>query len=270
MARDLGLANRIRAKGVRVVEVAGWQTRGSSTFAPRGSVNHHTAGPKSGATPSLNICINGRAGLSGPLCNVYQSRDPSGNDIAYIVASGRANHAGKGGWRGLTGNSSMHGLEIEHPGLTDVPVHRLEIAARIQAAFLEFSSRDANLCCQHFEWTTRKIDFNRLAPFTPNSFRDRVRFWIGRTSGSAPAPVPAPKPTPVPLPPIDEEEDEMIVLLAPGKPPRVIFGGRQFGFRDQTQWANFRWGVAAAGKKLVEWKVSVNQYDYMIKQYPGS
>lgn len=158
MGYDTGLADRLRAAGLDVVEVAGWQTRGSSSFSPRGSVNHHTAGPASGATPSLNTIVYGRPDLAGPLANVMQSREPDGNDRAYVVAAGRANHAGEGGWKGLSGNSSVWGLEIEHTGIDPLPQHRQEIAARIHAAMF---TGDPAMVCQHFEWCEppgRKID----------------------------------------------------------------------------------------------------------------
>jgi hypothetical protein len=152
--RDTGIADRLRRAGLRVIEVAGWQTAGSESFDPAGSVNHHTAGPSSGATPSLVTCIEGRPDLPGPLCNVYQSREPA-EDIAYVIASGRANHAGEGGWRGLSGNASVYGLEIEHTGTGPVPEPRLQLAARIHAAMFP---GDPGYVCQHSEWTGRKID----------------------------------------------------------------------------------------------------------------
>src|SRR5690606_16095746 len=101
----------LRDWGLNVVEVNGWQTRGSSVFNPGGSVNHHTAGSRHNSIPSLNILINGHGSLPGPLCNVAQSRSTQYNsgqafDDVYVIAAGRANHAGLGGWSGLTGNSS--------------------------------------------------------------------------------------------------------------------------------------------------------------------
>lgn len=169
MGYDTGLADRLRAAGVRVVECAGWQSHGSSSFYPGGSVNHHTAGGASGSCPSLNTCINGRPDLPGPLCNVMQSREPDGNDIAYVIAAGRANHAGDGGWQGLSGNSSVYGLEIEHTGTSELPYHRQEIAARIHAAMF---GGDVGMVCQHYEWTTRKID--AATNVDGNEFRNLV------------------------------------------------------------------------------------------------
>lgn len=156
MPRDTAIAARLRAAGLRVVEVDGWQTRGSPDFEPHGSVNHHTAGPPGGATPSLNTCIHGRPDLPGPLCNVFQSREPSGGDIAYVVAAGRANHAGEGTWFGLTGNRSVYGLEVEHTGTSVLSTTRQRTAAAIHAAMF---TGDPGYVCQHSEWAPdRKID----------------------------------------------------------------------------------------------------------------
>lgn len=182
---DTGLKERIERKGIETVEVAGWRTRSAGSYSPRGSVNHHTAGGKNGAVPSLATVIFGRTDVPGPLCQVLQSREPLGWDKAYLIAAGRANHAGKGGWNGLSGNSSVGGLEVEHVGTGTVDVRRLEVSARIQAALLEApgSSRDAGFCCQHAEWApTRKVDFRDLSPWNPHIFRQRVAFWIGRSA----------------------------------------------------------------------------------------
>lgn len=186
---DTGLRDRIAAKGVPVEETAGWPTRGRdyATYRPRVALLHHTAGSTRGRTPSLATVLYGRPRLPGPLCHVLQSREPGGGpDKAYLVAAGVANHAGSGDWKGYSGNASAAGLEVEHHGTGPVPQHRLETAARIVAAMLEApgSTRDAAYACQHFEWTSRKIDFHDLAPWTPDSFRARVAYWIGRTDTS--------------------------------------------------------------------------------------
>lgn len=201
---DLDLANRLRQWlnpiGVQVVEIDGWQSRGRTyaTFDPYGSVNHHTAGSRNGVAPSLGICINGRSGLPGPLCNVHQQR----NDVVNVVAAGVANHAGRGSWNALSGNQKVFGLEIEHCGYGDEPFseRRDDIACRVHAAFLTGLSRpDANMQCQHFEWSAEgKIDFCRdVLLGGAAGFRFRVAQLIG---GSVPAPAPAPTPAPVPAP----------------------------------------------------------------------
>lgn len=172
--RKTELLGFLRQEGLTVIETNGWKTRGSETFDPEGSVNHHTAGAASGIAPSLNICINGRAGIPGPLCHVLQSRatDPNGLDVLYLVAAGRANHAGTGGWKGLSGNSKVFGLEIEHVGTTAEPfsVARRETAVRVHAAFAKCAKFTSDTVCQHLEWTSRKVDFVK-ALLDPNGFR---------------------------------------------------------------------------------------------------
>jgi hypothetical protein len=184
---DEGLAQRIRSKGVRVVEVAGWQTRGSPVYTPILGLWHHTAGAKTGTAPSLNVCIYGRAGLSGPLCQVLQSREPDGRDIAYVIAAGRANHAGAGEWLGISGNSNAAGLEVEHVGTSKQPAARHEISARILAALIEApsGSRDARYICRHADYARprgRKIDFFDPSPWSSALMRQRVAQWIGKSA----------------------------------------------------------------------------------------
>ena len=166
MSRDLGLADRMSDAGLDVVEVAGWQTRGSSSFSPRGFVWHHTAGPRTGIAPSLGVCINGRRDLPGPLCNLFLDRAGT----VYVVASGRANHAGAGSWAELTGNASVYGLEIENVGTPAEPWSPLilGIAARIAAA----TGVDHELACLHREWAPRrKVDLHTV---TGRDMRARV------------------------------------------------------------------------------------------------
>jgi hypothetical protein len=184
---DTSIAKRCRDAGLRVIEVAGWQTRGRPyDFRPRGSVNHHTAGGANGKTPSLNGVINGFAGSApGPLANALQSREPDGNDIIYVVAAGVSNHAGRGGWRGLSGNSSVFGLEIEHVGTVPLPEGRQRIAARFHAAMAK-GRWNADMVCQHREWNpANKID--AATRVDPGQFRT----WVAEALK-----LPLPKPPP--------------------------------------------------------------------------
>lgn len=223
MAYDTTLADRIRAMGVRVVEVAGWRTRGSASFTPVGAIHHHTAGARVGATPSLNTCINGRPGLPGPLCQVMQSREPDFRDIAYVIAAGKANHGGNGRWRGISGNSQFHGLEVEHTGTGPVDKRRVEVSCRILAAMLlhPAGSLDAGWVCQHYEYAQppgRKIDFFNLNPPFPNR-GDGVRARVAQLLRPGPAPPPQPPP---------QEDDDVAyysVYSAPNMQTRLVVDG---------------------------------------------
>lgn len=144
--------------GPYLEEVPGWETRGSSVFNPACTIGHHTAGPLSGDRPSLNICVNGRTGLPGPLCNDFLSRSK-----VVLVAAGRANHAGTGGFRGLVGNSAAFGNEAESTGVlrngqADWSEFQRWAFPRVHAAHLWLLGRDASWYAGHRDWTSRKID----------------------------------------------------------------------------------------------------------------
>lgn len=146
--------------GLRVELVPGWESRGSAAFAPACVVDHWTAGPR-GATgrPSLNVVVNGRAGLAGPLCNVYLARD----GVCVVVAAGRANHAGAGGFRGLVGNSAAYGIEAECGGDGDWTPAMLDAYPRLNAALLSGLGRDASWVAGHNDWAPdRKIDIRDI------------------------------------------------------------------------------------------------------------
>jgi len=144
--------------GSTLILLDGWETRGKAIFNPRGSVNHHTAGAATGVLPSLNVLVNGRTGLPGPLCNCALDR----LDRLWLIAAGGANHAGLGGWSGLSGNASVWGLEVEHVGTTAEPVGpaKWDAMHRFHAAVADYSGFSPAQVCQHFEWApTRKVDF---------------------------------------------------------------------------------------------------------------
>lgn len=172
MPRDVGIANRLRAAGLKVVEVAGWKERGSSTFTPDGSVDHHTAGSRNGNAPSLAVCTYGRSDLPGPLCHVLIGRD----NTCYVIAAGRANHAGTGGWSGISGNTNVYGIERENVGTPAEPwtPKQTETAARAHAALI--GRRSPLLVCEHKEWApNRKVDAHSVSGGTMRALVQRFQ-----------------------------------------------------------------------------------------------
>jgi hypothetical protein len=105
-------------------------------------------------TPSLGICVKGRSDLAGPLCNTFLGRDRKW----YVVASGRANHAGTGSWRSVTGNSLFHGTEVEHDGVSVLPDDMVELLT-IGVAAISAGRYSEEMVCQHWEYSSvGKID----------------------------------------------------------------------------------------------------------------
>lgn len=171
MPYQLGLPAALKKYGLVVETVPGWETRGNPSFNPKGSVNHHTAGPASGVRPSLHVVTYGRSDLTGPLCNVFLDR----NGVAVVVAAGRANHAGQGGFKGLTGNSAVFGTEAESTGVGPSPWTdaQLEAYPKVVAAYHDLmGQRNANTNCNHKTWAPyRKVD---CASLTDDWFRAKA------------------------------------------------------------------------------------------------
>jgi len=111
-----------------------------------------TAGPKTGNMPSLRIVTDGRSDLPGPLSQLCLGRDGT----FYVVAAGRAFHAGKGEWQGVTnGNTNMIGIEAENNGKNDDfpwPEVQMDAYRRGVAAILKHVGQDKIMCCGHKEY----------------------------------------------------------------------------------------------------------------------
>lgn len=153
MPYQTGVVEALHDHGLTVGYCPGWETRGSSSFNPRGHVVHHDAGNNWTTPPG--ILIAGRSDLPGPLCNFALGRDGK----VWMVAAGRANHAGTGSWRGLVGNSFVWGTEANNRGTGEMwPDVQIDAYVRLCAATCEFSGFSAEMVCRHAEWTTRKID----------------------------------------------------------------------------------------------------------------
>src|SRR5262252_7633372 len=106
------LPNVLKAAGLNVTLVDGWENRGRGDVGQIfGILCHHTAGPKTGNIPSLDILIKGRQDLPGPLAQLGLARDGT----YFIIAAGKCNHAGPGNWKGVTnGNTHFIGIEAEN------------------------------------------------------------------------------------------------------------------------------------------------------------
>jgi len=180
--------------GLKVAEVPGWQSRGRAEMGTvLGAMVHHTVGPRDGNMPSLRTLINGRSDLPGPLAQLGLGRDGTW----YVIAAGRANHAGDGEWQGVrTGNSKFIGIECENTGRTDdlpwPPVQMLALRQGV-AALLRHAGRGAEWCMGHREYALprgRKPD----PLFDMAGFRGELAATLA--AGLPPlSPIPAVEPT---------------------------------------------------------------------------
>lgn len=172
------LPDVLEAAGLKVAEQPGWLDRGVGDVGPiKGVICHHTGGGAKGNMPSLGVITNGRPGLRGPLAQLGLGRDGA----YYIVAAGRAQHAGAGLWGGVsTGNSSFIGIEAENTGLTSDPWPDVQMDAyrRGVAAILRKIGANESMCCGHKEYALpkgRKPD----PLFDMDVFRTGVKALLG-------------------------------------------------------------------------------------------
>jgi hypothetical protein len=189
------LADGLRARGLTVVEVDGWKTRGVVNQNPphqrlaleavAGVLRHHTATNRNAFTnsdaPTLGLLTNGRSDLPGPLCQLGLGR----NGTVYVVAAGLGNHAGRGwAFPGVpedSGNWYLLGIEMESSGIApwDWTPDQLRVAPYVGAALMDMYDFTLNL--GHMEYSKEgKID-----PAGWPGGMDGLRAQIGAVSGSA-------------------------------------------------------------------------------------
>lgn len=114
------LPELLRAEGLRVAPIPGFETRGrppsKGPFHPVGVDWHHTGGDGDGVKYAQWLAKIGRPDLAAPLAHVSIGRDGT----VYVLALGRANHAGKarpsGPVAGGDGNALYVGVECHNTG----------------------------------------------------------------------------------------------------------------------------------------------------------
>jgi LysM domain/N-acetylmuramoyl-L-alanine amidase len=134
--------------------------------------------------------------LFGPLCNVLVGRA----GVVYLVAAGRANHAGLGGpWRNIpvdSGNIYMAGVEVENDGIGE-PWRKelLQVCEVVFATLLIGLGRGPAFLVGHKEWAPhRKTDPARIPM---DQYRGQVAgrvLALKRPHKEPPAPPDRPRP----------------------------------------------------------------------------
>ena len=171
MSRLTDLADVLRAAGVPVVEVEGWQTRGRGgdggqyqAGRPNHVMVHHTAGAQGASAASeVNYMVN--VSDVAPVTNLYIARDKD-DAAVWICAAGPTNTNGKGSapWDPATKNDDMNrmaiGIEIGNNGVGEpYGAKQQETLIAACAALCEAYSIPVDHVRSHAEYAPgRKID----------------------------------------------------------------------------------------------------------------
>jgi peptidoglycan hydrolase-like protein with peptidoglycan-binding domain len=185
------LPDVLMSAGLKVAQVPGWKDRGHGDMDQiNGVMCHHTGGSPNGNMPSLHIITHGKSPLKGPLAQLGLGRDGT----YYVIAAGRAFHAGRGEWLGVRrGNSHFIAIEAENTGFIhgprrDFPWPEVQMDAyrRGVAAILGHIGADPIMCCGHKEYRLPKGMLGPDPSFDMNVFRQQVGEIL---AGTAPEPV---------------------------------------------------------------------------------
>lgn len=156
----------LRSYGLKVVPVPGWKRRGrpesTGGFDPVGVLCHHTATAIGTLlTVVLRLLIRGRSDLPGPLCHFGLSR----KGTVYLIAAGRANHAGTAKASGTVaagdGNELYYGIEAFNNGIDEhyTPEQYRAFVLLSAVLSLRFTHSSAQTVRAHKETSvTGKID----------------------------------------------------------------------------------------------------------------
>jgi hypothetical protein len=154
-ARLTQLADVLRAAGLTVVEIDGWKTRSrpesTGGFAPVGVLWHHTGDNANGAKYAQWLATVGRSDLPPPLCHLSIDRQ----GVVYVIAAGRANHAGvakaSGSVAAGDGNSLYVGVEVQNTGTEDYPRAQYDAMVKVGAALGKMLPCTINAQRAHYE-----------------------------------------------------------------------------------------------------------------------
>lgn len=164
MTRLTNLADVLRAEGLTVIEVDGWQTRGRGTDGgqytsgrPTHVMMHHTASRTSAQNDVNYMTFNSS---SRPIANLYIARDGA----VWVMAAGPTNTNGGGGPLDEVARDNMNrhaiGIEIGNAGTGEpYPDAQQDASLRSAAALCRAYNIPSTRVRSHFEWSPgRKID----------------------------------------------------------------------------------------------------------------
>lgn len=178
MFKLVWLGEVLRAASLKVIEKGDWKNRGHGDMQDiRGILCHHTGEAIDNNTdPVIDLLVKGRPDLSGPLSQLGLGQDGS----YYLIAAGKASHAGKGAWKPMrladNGNSHLIGIEAENNGIGERwPDVQMNAYARGCAAMIRHLKLPVEAVIAHKEYAPgRKSDPN----FDMAAFRKQVASFL--------------------------------------------------------------------------------------------
>lgn len=192
----------LRKAGLKVVTIDGWETRGrpASTggFNPVGVLNHHTGSFDGPGDPNDDLSyarwlgLIGRSDLPAPLCQMTLSTE----GVVYLLAAGRANHAGTAKASGSVaagdGNTLYVGIEWMLSGTQAIPGAMMSAGIRLNAALLGvLGSSSQAVSCHYQTSVTGKWDigdpngipFGKSLVLNVGKFRSLVQSDLNALAG---------------------------------------------------------------------------------------
>lgn len=221
------LADVLRAAGLTVVEVDGWQSRARSSGgyadgAPNHLMIHHTASPVStdGQRDVDFIVFNSSV---RPVSNLYTDR----RGVVWVCAAGATNTNGKGSdtWGGGVPDDRMNlfavANEIANDGVGEpYPIVQQDAVIRSSVALCDAYSIAPHCVRGHFEWApSRKVDPAGPSRWTPTFGRWNMDAFRHDISLALDPPPPTPPPPP---PPIDGDDDMATIAFILQPPPQRL------------------------------------------------
>lgn len=186
----------LRNHGMTVIEIPGWRTRGrpasTGEFKPVGVLCHHTGtydglgDPKNDRAYAGWLATEGRSDLPAPLAHLALSRE----GVVYVLASGRANHAGRAKSSGTVaagdGNALYIGIEAMNDGEQGWDTKQFQTFALLSAVLcLRVTHNSVRTVRGHKEtsttgkWDPGRIDMNTFREVTlrkMNQIRSEASF----------------------------------------------------------------------------------------------
>lgn len=204
---DLGsLPLLLAALGADYEEVDGWRGRQvgpGEHWDCEWVIDHHTAAAHADGHESLRWLVHGGlAGVRAPYAHALIGREPK----IFLIAAGRANHAGVGGPFKNVPKDSMnaygYGIEVEAPGRAqDFAPGQFDMMCKLNAAVLWLVGQPVNRVIRHKDWTDGGVDGVPYLPtrgrkvdirYSLDAIRALTQKYLTQIAG-APAP-PKPKP----------------------------------------------------------------------------